>query len=112
MSADPVKSRNSKCSVTLATGGAVWLLSRSRPRSAMLWPTTCCRSIGREMAMRRVSRWRGESGSLSTGGWPRSSSACPTTQCSGPRLALLAPAADRGRWADVLIVAIEVKNPE
>jgi len=51
-------------------------------------------SIGREMAMRRVSRWPSESGSLSTGGWLRFSSACPT-QWSGPRLAMLAPAARR-----------------
>ena len=97
MSAGQARSHNSKCSVIRATGGAVWLLSRSRPRFARLWPTTCCLSIGREMAMRRVSRWPIELGSLSTGGWLRFSSACLTAQCSGPGLAMLAPAAERGR---------------
>jgi hypothetical protein len=97
MSAGPAGSRNSKCSVTRATGGAGWLLRRSRSQSGMLLPTICCHSIGREMATRRVSRWPNESGSLSTGGWPRFSSACRTAQCSGPRLAMLAPAADRER---------------
>jgi hypothetical protein len=72
---------------------------RSRPQSGMLLPTICYRSIGREMATRRVSRWPNESGSWSTGGWPRFSSACRTVQCSRPELALLAPAADRDRWA-------------
>jgi hypothetical protein len=63
--------------------GAVWLLSRSGLRSPRRWPTTCCPSIGRVMAMRRASGWLSESGSLSTVGWLQFASACLTAQCSG-----------------------------
>ena len=96
MSAGRARSRTSKYSVIQATGGAVWLLSRSRPRSARLWSTTCCPSIGREMAMRRVSRWPSESGSSSMGGWLRFSSACLATQWSEPGLTMLVPALTAG----------------